>query len=171
MRKILIIASLALVVIVSVFLYNSGNLPGSISHSNIEIPVTYPEYLFPVYEGGYINSAIKGEENSVTVSFLSKDSKEEITAYYKELLTNAYQISKKDDGQEYMSMGMKDDYIYSISVGSTGGEEYNKEKYDTLTTIGVMPVQDELKKDMDEMSEKEKEIMLIWFKAINEMNK
>ncbi len=170
MRKILIILSLVLLSIVLVFLYNSGNLPGSSSRSNIEIPVTYPEYLFPVYEGGYINSAIKGEENSVTISFLSKDSKEKIANYYKEFLTNAYQISTKDDGQEYMSMGMKDDYIYSISVITTR-EEYNKEKYNTLTTIGVMPVQDELKKDMDEMSEKEKEIMLIWFKAINEMDK
>jgi hypothetical protein len=34
-----------------------------------------------------------------------------------------------------------------------------------------MPLDDEFKQNMDQITEKEKEIMLIWFKAVNEMDK
>lgn len=67
-------------------------------------------------------------------------------------------------------MGMKNDYIYNLTISSSR-TRYNDEDYKTFTTIGVMPLDDEFKQDMDEMTEKEKKIMLIWFKAMIKMDK
>jgi len=173
MSKYLIFSMVLAVVILSLFIYSSGYFPGrdsSETNSSQEIPYTFPEYIFPVYDGGIVNEVIEGEEESVTITFLNKESKEEISSYYQGLLTNSYQISEEDNSREYTSMGMKDDYIYSVAVTSSS-TEYNSQIYNTVTTIGVMPLDDEFKQDMDQMTEKEKEIMLIWFKAMNEMDK
>ncbi|MFN2363553.1 MAG: hypothetical protein ABR596_04575 [Halarsenatibacteraceae bacterium] len=173
MAKYIMLTIVLGAVILGAFLYSGSYLPGGDSPGssvNYEIPYTYPEYLFPIYDKAVVNEVIEGEEESVTISFLSKESKEELKLYYEALLRNAYQISEEDNSREYSSMGMKSDYIYSISVIS-GSREYNNEDYNTSTTIGVMPLDEEFKQDMDQMTEKEKEIMLIWFKALNEMDK
>ncbi|MFN2341357.1 MAG: hypothetical protein ABR547_08825 [Halanaerobium sp.] len=172
MGKYIMLTIVLAALILGGFLYIGGYLPGGDSpgaSGNYEIPYTYPEYLFPVYNNGVVNEIIEGEEESVTISFLNKESKEELKSYYEALLRSAYQISEEDNSREYTSMGMKSDYIYSISVSSSS-REYNNENYNTLTTIGVMPLDEEFKQDMDQMTEKEKEIMLIWFKALNEMD-
>lgn len=49
--------------------------------------------------------------------------------------------------------------------------EGEEESVTTFTTICVMPLDDDFKQDMDQMTEKEKEVMLIWFKALNEKDK
>ena len=173
MSKYLIFSMVLAAVILGLFFYSSGYFPGrdgTETYGSQKIPNTYPEYVFPVYDGGVVSEVIEGEEESVTISFISKENKEEIKSYYHDLLIDAYQISEENNSREYSSMGMKDDYIYSVSVTSSS-KKYNSEDYNTVTTIGVMPLDDDFKQDMDQMTEKEKEIMLIWFKAMNEMDK
>lgn len=173
MSKYLIFSMVLAAVVLALFFYSSGYFPDrddAETYGSQEIPYTYPEYLFPVYDGGVVSEVIEGEEESVTISFLSKENKEEIKSYYSALLSNAYQISEENNSSEYSSMGMRGDYIYSVSVTSSS-REYNSEDYNTVTTIGVMPLDDEFKQDLDQMTEKEKEVMLIWFKALNEMDK
>lgn len=173
MNKYLILVVVLALVSLSFFLYNSGYFPvgdSPAADGKKEIPNIYPEYLFPVYNNSIITEVIEGEEESITISFLSKDSKEELKSYYSDLLTDAYQISEENNSKKYNSMGMKNDYIYNVSVSSSR-TKYNDETYKTFTTIGVMPLDDEFKQDMDEMTEKEKEIMLIWFKAMIKMDK
>ena len=171
MNKYVIIFILLVVVIVGWLFYSNGYLVGgnrSGTYTNNELPESYPNYLFPLYNNSVVNEIIEGEEDSITISFLSKDGKEELGSYYSNILTDAYQISGEDKNDEYTSFGMKDEFIYSISVSSSR-TKYNNENYNSITTIGVMPMDDELKEDMKNMTEKEKEVMLIWFKAINEM--
>lgn len=173
MSKYLIFFIVLAAVIGGLFFYSSGYFSGgdgAETYGSQELPYTYPEYLFPVHDSGIVNEVIEGEDESVTITFLSKESKEEISSYYQALLTNSYQISEEDNSREYTSMGMKDDYIYSVSVTSSR-KKFNNEDYNTLTTIGLMTLDDEFKQDLDQMTEKEKEIMLIWFKALNEMDK
>ena len=117
MNKYVILTMVLAVVILSFFLYSSGYFPGRDipeSSGNQQIPVSYPQHVFPVYDNGLVNEVIEGEEESVTITFLNKESKEEILSYYQGLLTNAYQISEKNKIREYTSMGMKNDYIYSV---------------------------------------------------------
>jgi len=173
MSKYLIFIILLVIVIGGLFFYSNGYFPignNNKTYKNNEIPISYPDHIFPLYNDVVVNEVIEGEEDSVTISFLSKESKEEIKSYYSDLLKDAYQISVENKKGEYTSYGLKNDYIYSITVTSSK-TKYDDKNYNAITTIGVMPMDEDMKKDMENMTEKEKEVMLIWFKAINEMDK
>lgn len=103
---------------------------------SVALPADYPEAGFPVYPGSFIAAAQDYEESCIVTGF-AKEPRAQVTAFYREALQDAQVISVTDDDQSYVSYGVKDDYIYTVTV--VDSTEFKG--YPTCYTISLVPAE------------------------------
>lgn len=102
--------------------------------TGVPVPEDYPSDVLPIYSEEYIALATNTEAG-YTLSGYTKDSMEEVIAYYEKAISEGTVMIKEMDEEYYMNMGQLMEQTYSITV-MPGDDETG---YTTNFTITVMP--------------------------------
>lgn len=117
----------------------------------VELPADYPKDKFPVYKGAYVLSVQTMNDSYVLVCF-SKDSIQEVSAFYKELFKDSQIISQTAQADEYTIMGVKGGYTYTFCVTKNKDQDKELKDYPTSLAISLVPAPEGMAESLKGMS-------------------
>jgi hypothetical protein len=116
------------------------------TRKSVPLPARYPKDRFPVYADSFI-AAVQDDGTSFVMTCFSRDARDKVTAYYKEVLKGAQVISVTDDDKGYVSFGVKDGYTYTVAIGASS--EF--EGYPTTIAISLLPAEKGMAETLKQM--------------------
>lgn len=115
---------------------------------SVELPDSYPKNKFPIYQDAVV-SAVQQDGKNLTVVCFSKDKPTGVTNFYKDLLKSAQVLTTTQNDNEFMTMGVKDGYTYTVTVGENDGEE--SKAYPTVFCIILLPAEAGMEESLQKM--------------------
>ncbi len=104
----------------------------------VELPAGYPNDIFPVYKDAWVMSAV-ALDKSYTLVCYSKDSVQDVGAFYEEVLKNSQIIAQTVEADEYTVMGTKGGYTYTVCVTKNMEQDKELKEFPTVLAINLVP--------------------------------
>lgn len=114
---------------------------------SLELPQDYPNAILPLYSDEFIASVQKNPDGSYAIVGMTKDSVEEVKAFYQTQLADTSVVMTQQDEDFFMMMGDRDGSTYTVMVEMDEDEESGFQTLYILSVAEDQPLLEESSED------------------------